>query len=313
MAAQYEDDHPQLMQQIATINLSDPPLRHPFCHPDTLPPTMGELSARVDQGSIFPVSFGHTSIKQLKTQPMIAPNTPDPSDFVDFADKSYVKSTDGRDNRSTYHYDGNAAKSIKSASSSQTTPSKRDGRTEASAKSWLLGWLVHVDMFYCHVTHHVPYATPGFVQLAHILLPKAQINNNPLLLLYEFSLGMSVRSICLHSRLFIMPAVMHIHKLIDGQLIFIIPSLEVLRSALLYLNMVLDARSSKDQNEREKADFLWGQLRGGNLSAFVELADGNVHKYHIIPHPGANSWLRSLCFPCSGDGFYSHISPFAAL
>ncbi|KAJ3713721.1 hypothetical protein DFJ43DRAFT_1043925 [Lentinula guzmanii] len=94
-------------------------------------------------------------------------------------------------------------------------------------------------MYYCHVSR-VPFTSSKAVEFAHILLPKASANQTAVVV--EFILGMAVRTLCINSRLFIMPLLVDVHRMVDAHKIFFLPSKAVIDLLTGYFRQVLELR-----------------------------------------------------------------------
>ncbi|KAH7869152.1 hypothetical protein F5879DRAFT_986444 [Lentinula edodes] len=270
---------------------------------------MTDLANRINK---FPIPFDHDTVQKQISQP------------IDYALQHQVDELDdgelGRPAVSVLTYskrrdnlDNQSHKSSTSrVSGPELTPSKRQGRGAQSAKAWLLGWLIVAKMFRCHVTHHQPYCRP-LIQLAHILVPNAEASNDSLLLLYEFMLGMAPRTLCIHSRLFLMPLLVNIHAALDDHLLLIIPSLALLDNIQVYLEKVHEARRKRNTEKKVGANNLWNELRKGNVDGLSHFKDGNLYSYHVVLCANNAPALNTFFPPYQTSGFYSHISPFAAL
>ncbi|KIK62098.1 hypothetical protein GYMLUDRAFT_242803 [Collybiopsis luxurians FD-317 M1] len=189
-----------------------------------------------------------------------------------------------------------------------STPMKRDRGSLQSSKAWLLGWLIYVRMFYCHISHTAPHAHL-LLQIAHILIPNAMVTNNPLFTVYEWILGMDYLTLCKHSRLFLMPLLNSIYCGLDDYLFIILPSRELLERMFLYFNNLHTRRTTSGETQFED---MWASLRNGKLFGFPDdFRDGTIYPLLLVPHPFAHIDVReNLAYP---GHFYSHTSPFACL
>ncbi|KAJ3810751.1 hypothetical protein F5876DRAFT_76487 [Lentinula aff. lateritia] len=193
------------------------------------------------------------------------------------AEELILDEGDGEDERelsSIYQAHGNIDNDSISVYS---TPSKRQKGRSNVAKSWLLGWLIHVGLLHCHISHTTPYANL-LIQLAHVLLPNATKTTDHILTFYEFILEMLFHSLCIHSRLFLIPLRNNLHSAFDDHLFIILPDLELLKAMVLY---------------------------------FEAVTDGSIFKCILIPHPSAITEVQEdLAYP----GFlFTHTSQFALL
>ncbi|KAF5378662.1 hypothetical protein D9757_009556 [Collybiopsis confluens] len=198
----------------------------------------------------------------------------------------------------------------------KTTSNNRKGKSEPTAKQWLLGWLIFVKMYNCHITHHNPQLVPGFVQLAHILAPKSEMDNDPLV--HASILGSTSTSDHPLAAFIRIPdpaqALAQLHLLIDGGISGLLPCLELLENIRSFLEAVDKAKSNKQKAQISESKEFWTCLREGRFPGLGHFKAGNIHKYHVLLHPHTPDSARALCFPVTGSGgFYSHISPFAAL
>lgn len=153
---------PNLYQQVSQLRLS----------------SMAKLSNRVNA---FPIAFHDERVQKYDTQLSA------PIDYVPQDDVNELEILeDERSPTSIRHgvicEDNNSETKSKKLAGSRgsrptLTPSKRNGRGPDSARAWLLGWLVVAEMYYCHVTHLKPHFHLA-VQIAHVLLPQAEREND---------------------------------------------------------------------------------------------------------------------------------------
>ncbi|KAJ4491410.1 hypothetical protein C8J55DRAFT_556994 [Lentinula edodes] len=255
----------------------------------------------------FPIPFDHNTVQKQISQPIdyVLQHQVDGLDDGELGCPavSVLTSLKRRDNLDNQSHKSSTSR----ASGPELTPSKRQGRGAQSAKAWLLSWLIVAKMFRCHVTHHQPYCRL-LIQLAHILVPNAKASNDSLLLLYEFMLGMAPRTLCIHSRLFLMPLLVNIHAALDDHLLLIILSLALLDNIHIYLEKVHEARCKRNTKKK------WVQTTSGmNCEKGMWTKDGNLYFYHVVLCANNAPALNSFFSPYQTSGFYSHISPFAAL
>ncbi|KAJ3912257.1 hypothetical protein F5877DRAFT_84996 [Lentinula edodes] len=271
--------------------------------------SMTDLANRINK---FPIPFDHDTVQKQISQPIdyALQHQVDELDDGELGRPavSVLTSSKRRDNLDNQSHKSSTSR----ASGPELTPSKRQGRGAQSAKAWLLGWLIVAKMFRCHVTHHQPYCRL-LIQLAHILVPNAEASNDSLLLLYEFMLGMAPRTLCIHSRLFLMPLLVNIHAALDDHLLLIIPSLALLDNIHVYLEKVHEARRKRNTEKKVGANNLWNELRKGNVDGLSHFKDGNLYSYHVVLCANNAPALNTFFSPYQTSGFYSHISPFAAL
>ena len=153
---------PNLFQKVSKLRLS----------------SMAKLANRL---TAFPIAFDDKQVKRYDTQ-LSAPIDYVPQDQVDELEtvEDDRPPTSIRQIRENKDLETKSNKSSASrGSASTTTPSQRNGRGFESAKAWLLGWLVVAEMLYCHITHLKPHFHLA-VQIAHILLPQAERDNDHL-------------------------------------------------------------------------------------------------------------------------------------
>jgi hypothetical protein len=104
----------------------------------------------------------------------------------------------------------------------ETTPSQGQAYSSSTFKEALLSWFFLVGKLYCHVTKQSP-IVHRLVQITHIFIPQAQRMNadkvcpslslpsnqclltGNQLLWFEFVIGMNPNTLCVHSRLLLMP------------------------------------------------------------------------------------------------------------
>ncbi|KAH7877338.1 uncharacterized protein C8R40DRAFT_70354 [Lentinula edodes] len=259
----------------------------------------------------FPVSFNAEGVQRCQSQSdaikLVGYFQRAPENNLEkMAEELTLDEGDGEDERelsSIYQAHGN----INSDSISvYSTPSKRQKGRSNVAKSWLLGWLIHVGLLHCHISHTTPYANL-LIQLAHVLLPNATKTTDHILTFYEFILGMPFRSLCIHSRLFLIPLRNNLHSAFDDHLFIILPHLELLKAMVLYFEAVVGRRTRRGK-ERQS---MWVEMRNGTLPGFDKFTDGSIFKCILIPHPSAITEVQEdLAYP----GFlFTHTSPFALL
>ncbi|KAJ4469517.1 hypothetical protein C8J55DRAFT_492198 [Lentinula edodes] len=236
----------------------------------------------------FPIPFDHNTVQKQISQPIdyALQHQVDRLDDGELGRPavSVLTSLKQRDNLDNQSHKSSTSR----VSGPELTPSKRQGRGAQSAKAWLLGWLIVAKMFQCHVTHYQPYCRL-LIQLAHILVPIAEASNDSLLLLYEFMLGMAPRTLCIHSRLFLMPA-----------------STSTWRKCM-------KQNANRILKKKVGANNLWNELRKGNVDGLSHFKDGNLYSYHVVLCANNAPALNSFFSPYQTSGFYLHISPFAAL
>ncbi|KAJ3875794.1 hypothetical protein F5051DRAFT_413395 [Lentinula edodes] len=260
----------------------------------------------------FPVSFNAEGVQrcqsQVETIKLVAFFQRAPENKEKIVEGLTLDEGDGEDERelnSNYKAHGNTNNDSISVYS---TPSKRQKGRSNVAKSWLLGWLIHVGLFHCHISHTTPYANL-LIQLAHVLLPNATKTTDHILTFYEFILGMPFHSMCIHSRLFLIPLRNNLHSAFDNHLFIILPHLELLKAMVLYFEAVVGRRTGRGK-ERQS---MWVEMRNGTLPGFEKFAstDGSIFKCILIPHPFAITEVQEdLAYP----GFlFTHTSPFALL
>lgn len=161
---------PNLYQKVSNLRLS----------------SMAKLANRV---STFRIAFDDERVKKYDTQ-LSAPIDYVSKDEVDELEIIEDDRTPTSILQKVVHDDKGletkSKKSTRSRGSAPTiTPSKRNGRGPDSARAWLLGWLVVAEMFYCHITHLKPHFHLA-VQIAHILVPQADRENDLLVSIRQF-------------------------------------------------------------------------------------------------------------------------------
>ncbi|KAJ4482376.1 hypothetical protein J3R30DRAFT_3402943 [Lentinula aciculospora] len=258
--------------------------------------------------SPFPIPFDASGVQKYKSQEEAMknvhyqrPRVVESSLEETFENMTLDEDDDSRDLTSIRN-----DKSETDAGSSYSTPSKRDQRKSDTAKSWLLGWLMHVGMFYCHISHTTAYAHL-ILQLAHILLPNATKPTHDMITFYEFILGMKYHSLCIHSRLFLMPLRSELHHSLDSHLFIILPHIDLLKEMRGYFRYVSGLRL-EDGSELEDT---WTTMRKGSLKGYENFTDGSIYQCRVIPHPFAlcEVW-EDLAYP---RFFFTHTSPYALL
>ncbi|KAJ8085812.1 hypothetical protein PM082_004630 [Marasmius tenuissimus] len=176
----------------------------------------------------------------------------------------------------------------------------------------LIVWLFVMARLCCPITNKIPHAK-SVVQFAHLLIPQSEIQNLDMLNLYEFIMGMERGTLCIHSRLFIMPVGVGVHVLLDDYLLLFLPTVTLLQRMTTYLydlaakRMTNMSRQMKELTLEEKGNAEqspWIKLRSTNGSPFTA---GTINEFYLVQHPDLESSSRYAKLR-----FESHVSPFAA-
>ncbi|KAF9059928.1 hypothetical protein BDP27DRAFT_1370976 [Rhodocollybia butyracea] len=169
-------------------------------------------------------------------------------------------------------------------------------------------------MYHCHATRF-PFSA-RLNEFAHILVPQCAFKKSDILETIEFCLGMQLNALCLHSRLFLMPLYIPIHRSLDWYHLFFLPTTDVINLVTKYLNAY---RSELLKNPGHRP---WSKLRKGELEGFGALWDGTRYKYRLLPSPHFNLQSPILVYhpqtpqvfirPYTNfPEFESHVTPFA--
>lgn len=184
-----DDDIANLNDQVLHLKVSSNDLF------DDLRASFRNLATRLNT---FPILFDDARIKSQKSQQ---------SQRIDSLLSQTVNSPSELGRPSSIINEDDTQSQISSGSKARApslTPSKRKGTSEKTAKAWLLGWLMVAEMFYCHVTHH-QFSWVSFVQFAHILVPKSEAENDPLVCIqrkFALSLSLILFSSCYYMNLY---------------------------------------------------------------------------------------------------------------
>ncbi|KAF5353768.1 hypothetical protein D9757_012946 [Collybiopsis confluens] len=200
--------------------------------------------------------------------------------------------------------------------SEHSTPQSRDGVTFVKAKRWLASWLVPAGLYCCHATL-APFSA-RVNEFAHILVPQRAFGETQMLEDIENGLGMKRGSLCLHSRLFLMPLYFSVHRALDWYQILFIPTAQTMRLVIQYLGDFM-VELTKNGEYRP-----WNKLRDGLLRGLEGLQAGEVFTYRLLtsPHNPKSSPIvvhdgervRVFVRPHSNLPYFrSHVSPFAVL
>ncbi|KAF9059939.1 hypothetical protein BDP27DRAFT_1430693 [Rhodocollybia butyracea] len=224
-----------------------------------------------------------------------------------FADVEYIDD-DGDNDQSDE--DQSLIEDIASAFTNYSTPHStgtRPATTFPTAKKWLAAWLKIANLYHCAVTLN-PIAPNRMNQMAHIMLPQSAPPNA--VKLTSRVLAMSLKEMCIHSRLFFMPLRSDVHSLVDMHRAILLVNKDILKILTQYLQRPLV------DIERESE---WSQLRKGSLSEFTALKDGTIYECTLLcsPHftdqPPLNNGGQAL-FTRPYANFppiRTHVTPFA--
>lgn len=138
----------------------------------TSPSTMSLLAQR--QNTYIPTSFDNENVQKTLTQPRVLAE----SNLIDYDEP--VEDEPGAP-PSLLHLKKDSGSTKSRGSAHSATPSKRAASkgTVITRRAWLTGWLLHVKMFFCHITHTQACAHL-LVQFAHVILPQLERNNDVL-------------------------------------------------------------------------------------------------------------------------------------
>ncbi|KAF5390922.1 hypothetical protein D9757_004055 [Collybiopsis confluens] len=204
---------------------------------------------------------------------------------------------------------------IRSMFSQHTTPANSSGVTFQTAKRWLATWLRDTaDLYYCHATRASFSARNN--EFAHILVPHQAFKDIDTRL--EYALGMPRGTLCLHSRLYIMPLFISVHRSLDWHHICFIPTSHTIDVCAEYLE---EYEQILTKNKRYRP---YESTRSGKISKFSSLQAGSIHTYHLVPSPHFTSPSPIVVHGPAGNTTYSHpfrdfpefrshVSPFAVL
>ncbi|KAF5373209.1 hypothetical protein D9757_010541 [Collybiopsis confluens] len=129
--------------------------------------------------------------------------------------------------------DNDEVDDFRSVFSEHSTPQSQDGLTFVKAKRWLASWLVPAGLYCCHATL-APFSA-RVNEFAHILVPQRAFGDTQTLEEIENGLGMKRGSLCIHSRLFLMPVILVSTAALDWHQILFIPTAQTLRLVRQYL------------------------------------------------------------------------------
>lgn len=123
---------------------------------------------------------------------------------------------------------------MESSSASTASRTEPDAPKKEIACAWLLGWLLLENLLFCPVSGITPVA--NIIQIAQIMFPSTTQDGDPVvsrqkffcpathlshfisqLLWHEYVLGMTIQSISVYSRLFLMPCKKHLLLFCDSQ------------------------------------------------------------------------------------------------
>ncbi|KAF5389341.1 hypothetical protein D9757_003509 [Collybiopsis confluens] len=194
--------------------------------------------------------------------------------------------------------------------SHNSTPERRRGISFDTAKRWLATWLQSANLYHCHATR-TPFTT-RVIEFAHILVPQRAFEKRDLLDSIEDGLGMKRNTLCLHSRLYLMPLYISLHRSMDFYHLFYLPTIEKINLVVRYLEDYYQALT-QDLKSRP-----WAKSRNGELAGLEQLKAGSVHRYQLLASPLFDVppaiVIDGIAFNYPYEGFpefESHVTPFA--